>query len=64
MTVPRRTEREETLWKQCLECGSRYRAGKHGYRVNWCSPACEHASMRRQRNSIENGWLRSVWFLR
>lgn len=48
----------------CLNCGNRYQAATHGYKVNWCSPACETATLRRQRDDIENSWMRAIWFLR
>lgn len=51
-------------WRVCLECGNRYQAAKHGYRVNWCSINCEDASIRRQRKQIETSWMRARWFLR
>jgi hypothetical protein len=55
---------DEKGWRVCLNCGNRYRASTHGYRVNWCSPACETATMRSQRDNIQNSWMRALWFLR
>lgn len=55
---------EPTVFRVCLNCGNRYRASTHGYRVNWCSPACETATLRSQREDIENSWMRAIWFLR
>lgn len=57
-------ETDEALWRTCLQCGNRYQAANHGYRVNWCSPACEDAAFKRQREEIETTWLRARWFLR
>ncbi|MGD2102511.1 MAG: hypothetical protein PVG83_09775 [Acidimicrobiia bacterium] len=54
----------ELTWKVCLNCGNRYQAGDHGYRVRWCSPSCETATMRSQREEIESSWMRAVWFIR
>lgn len=54
----------DIVWKPCLECGNRYEAAEHGYRVNWCSPLCEHTALRRQRDEIETSWIRASWFLR
>jgi hypothetical protein len=51
-------------WRVCLNCGNRYQASAHGYRVNWCSPACETATLRRQRDNIQHSWMRAIWFLR
>lgn len=60
----RNRDLETEEWRVCIECGNRYQARKHGYRVNWCSTACEDASFRRQRKEIETTWLRGRWFLR
>lgn len=65
MNRPTNARSDETPeWRVCLECGNRYRAADHGYRVNWCSTACENASWRRQRDEIESSWVRAHWFLR
>ncbi|HUG08467.1 MAG TPA: hypothetical protein VMP13_06180 [Acidimicrobiia bacterium] len=53
-----------TIWRVCLQCGNRYEAANHGYKVNWCSSTCEHASLKQQRNEIETSWIRARWFLR
>lgn len=55
---------DERVWKACLACGNRFVAKNHGYRVNWCSPACEQTTLRQQRDAIETAWLRARWFLR
>jgi hypothetical protein len=60
----RRTNPEPAEWRACLQCGNRYQAANHGYKVNWCSPACEHASMRSQRDELETSWIRARWMLR
>ena len=60
----RNRDPETEEWRVCRECGNRYQAGKHGYRVNWCSMGCEDASFRRQRQQIETTWMRARWFLR
>jgi hypothetical protein len=62
--IKARKDPGETVWRQCLQCGNRYQARNHGYRVNWCSTGCETASLRRQRDDIETSWIRARWFLR
>jgi predicted nucleic acid-binding Zn-ribbon protein len=62
--LKRNRDPREVVWKVCLQCGNRFEAASHGYRVNWCSPACEDASFKRQREEIESTWLRARWFLR
>ncbi|HEX6221846.1 MAG TPA: hypothetical protein VF115_12190 [Acidimicrobiia bacterium] len=57
-------EESKPAWRQCLECGNRFMVGDDGTRPSWCSTACEHLSLRRQRDAIENSWLRATWFLR
>lgn len=60
----RDSEHQPERWRVCIECGNRYQAADHGYRVNWCSMSCENASFRRQRDEIETAWVRARWFLR
>lgn len=50
-------------WRVCLECGNRYQAADHGYLVSWCSTTCEDRSLRRQRDDIEDTWMRARWFM-
>lgn len=64
MSLLKKSAEPEPVWRQCLECGNRYQAAEHGYRVNWCSISCEHQALRRQRDVIENTWIRATWFLR
>jgi hypothetical protein len=60
----RKRDITEAGWQVCLRCGNRYEAANHGYKVNWCSRACEDADWKRQREEIETTWLRARWFLR
>ncbi|MGH3650047.1 MAG: hypothetical protein ACRDU9_05000 [Acidimicrobiia bacterium] len=62
--LKRNKKPEEIGWRVCLQCGNRYQAASHGYKVNWCSTACETATLRRQRDEIETAWMRARWFLR
>lgn len=55
---------EQTVWRVCMECGNRYQSSQHGFKVNWCSVRCESSALRRQRDGIENSWVRATWFLR
>ena len=57
-------DKPENPWRQCLQCGNRYQAANHGYKVNWCSPQCETTALRRQRDEIATTWVRATWFLR
>ena len=58
------TKQESNVWRVCQECGNRYQAADHGFKVNWCSIRCESTALRRQRDGIENSWIRASWFLR
>ncbi|HEU4320916.1 MAG TPA: hypothetical protein VFS66_12630 [Acidimicrobiia bacterium] len=65
MSPLRKTGKDETtVWRVCQECGNRYQAANHGFKVNWCSTKCESTALRRQRDDIESSWIRASWFLR
>ena len=65
MRLLRRDDNETTpAWRQCLECGDRYRTKGASTFSNFCSIKCESAALRRQRDQVETTWIRATWFLR
>jgi hypothetical protein len=53
----------DIMWRECLECGNRYRPTRAGYHSNWCSARCQGASIQKQRLDIQTSWHARIRWL-